>query len=205
MDSRDVFSLICISLSFVCTVPQAYRVLARNTVEGVSATSQLQGLAGSILWITYGIHSDTKLVVMANVMTIVGFGIVVGKMIAHHAVSFRKALLIEVGVLFISLVSLAISTTLLAVIAVVVGSTGIIPQVVRAARTSHLTGVSVATYLIIAVMSASWCAYGVMIEDAFVSAPNVIIVPSATYIAYRAIRSHRVHSSVIVADALPAR
>ena len=205
MDIRDVFSLVCISLSFVCTVPQAYRVVARNTIEGVSATTQLQGLAGSILWITYGLYSHTYLVVMANVMTIVGFGIVVGKMVAHRAVTFRKALLIEVGVLVVSLTSLALSPTLLAVIAVVIGSTGIIPQVARAARTSHLTGVSVATYLIIAVMSASWCAYGVMIEDVFVSAPNVVIVPSAMYITYRAIRSHRVYSRVMVADALPAR
>ncbi|MFM8812105.1 MAG: SemiSWEET family transporter [Actinomycetota bacterium] len=205
MDLRDVFSLVCISLSFICTVPQAYRVVAHNTVEGVSATSQMQGFAGSILWIAYGIHSETYLVVMANVMTILGFGIVIAKMVAHRAVTLQRAMLVELGVVVVSFAALSISPTLLALIAVAVGSTGIIPQVIRAARTSHLTGVSVATYTIIAVMSASWFAYGVMIDDVFVSAPNVIIVPGAVLIAYRAIRSHRAHSRTMVADALPAR
>ena len=205
MDLRDVFSLVCISLSFICTVPQAYRVVAHNTVEGVSATSQMQGFAGSILWIAYGIHSETYLVVMANVMTILGFGIVIAKMVAHRAVTLQRAILVELGVVVVSFAALSISPTLLALIAVAVGSTGVIPQVIRAARTSHLTGVSVATYTIIAVMSASWFAYGVMIDDVFVSAPNVIIVPAATFIAFRAIRSHRAHSRTMVADALPAR
>ena len=200
-----MFSLVCISLSFICTVPQAYRVVAHNTVEGVSATSQMQGFAGSILWIAYGIHSETYLVVMANVMTILGFGIVIAKMVAHRAVTLQRAILVELGVVVVSFAALSISPTLLALIAVAVGSTGIIPQVIRAARTSHLTGVSVATYTIIAVMSASWFAYGVMIDDVFVSAPNVIIVPAATFIAFRAIRSHRAHSRTMVADALPAR
>ena len=205
MDLRDVFSLVCISLSFICTVPQAYRVVAHNTVEGVSATSQMQGFAGSILWIAYGIHSETYLVVMANVMTILGFGIVIAKMVAHRAVTLQRAILVELGVVVVSFAALSISPTLLALIAVAVGSTGIIPQVIRAARTSHLTGVSVATYTIITVMSASWFAYGVMIDDVFVSAPNVIIVPAATFIAFRAIRSHRAYSRTMVAEALPAR
>jgi uncharacterized protein with PQ loop repeat len=205
VDLRDVFSLVCISLSFICTVPQAYRVVAHNTVEGVSATSQMQGFAGSILWIAYGIHSETYLVVMANVMTILGFGIVIAKMVAHRAVTLQRVAFVEVGVVVVSFLSLSLSPTLLALIAVAVGSTGIIPQVVRAARTSHLTGVSVATYAIIAVMSAAWFAYGVMIDDVFVSAPNVIIVPAATFIALRAIRSHRAYSRTMVAEALPAR
>jgi uncharacterized protein with PQ loop repeat len=205
VDLRDAFSLVCISLSFICTVPQAYRVVAHNTVEGVSATSQMQGFAGSILWIAYGIHSETYLVVMANVMTILGFGIVIAKMVAQRAVTLQRAILVELGVVVVSFAALSISATLLALIAVAVGSTGIIPQVVRAARTSHLTGVSVATYAIIAVMSAAWFAYGVMIDDVFVSAPNVIIVPAATFIAFRAIRSHRAYSRTMVAEALPAR
>jgi len=205
VDLRDVFSLVCISLSFICTVPQAYRVVAHNTVEGVSAPSQMQGFAGSILWMTYGFHAQTYLVVMANVMTIIGFGIVIAKMVAHRALTLQRVAFVEVGVVVVSFLSLSLSPTLLALIAVAVGSTGIIPQVVRAARTSHLTGVSVATYAIIAVMSAAWFAYGVMIDDVFVSAPNVIIVPAATFIAFRAIRSHRAYSRTMVAEALPAR
>jgi uncharacterized protein with PQ loop repeat len=130
---------------------------------------------------------------------------VIAKMVAHRAVTLQRAILVEFGVVIVSFAALAISPTLLAIIAVAVGSTGIIPQVIRAARTRHLTGVSVATYTIMAAMSASWFAYGVMIDDVFVSAPNVIIVPGSVFIAYRAICSHRDHSRTMVAEALPAR
>jgi uncharacterized protein with PQ loop repeat len=205
VDLRDLLSVICISLSFICTVPQAVRVVVRNTVEGVSPTTQLQGMAGSILWITYGLHARTYLVVLANTMTIVGVAVVIGKIVAHRKMSLRRVMSIECGVVLVSLASLALSPTLLALIAVAVGSTGIIPQVVSAARTSHLTGVSVATFVIIAVMSSSWFLYGLMIDDFFVAAPNMIIVPSASFIAYRAIRSHRLHPRVAVAETLPAR
>ena len=205
MDLRDLFSLICISLSFVCTVPQAFRVVVRNTVEGISPLTQLQGFAGSILWITYGLHAETHLVVMANVMTIIGFGVVIAKIVEHQLLNVRRVAFIEFGVLALSIISISLSPTLLAVIAVGVGSTGIIPQVLRAARTSDLTGVSVATYLIIAVMSSSWFAYGVMIHDLFVTAPNVIIVPCATFITFRAVWSHRRHSRTVVTETLPAR
>jgi uncharacterized protein with PQ loop repeat len=205
VDLRDLFSLICISLSFVCTIPQAFRVVVRNTVEGISPLTQLQGFAGSILWITYGLHAETHLVVMANVMTIIGFGVVIAKIVEHQLLTVRQVAFIEFGVLALSIISISLSPTLLAVIAVGVGSTGIIPQVLRAARTSNLTGVSVATYLIIAVMSSSWFAYGVMIQDFFVTAPNVIIVPCATFITFRAVRSHRRHSRTVVTETLPAR
>lgn len=138
-------------------------------------------------------------------MTLIGFGVVIAKIVGHGLIAFRHVALIEFGVLALSLSSLAISPTILALVAVGVGSTGIIPQVVRAARTSHLIGVSVATYLIIAVMSSSWFVYGLMIDDLFVSAPNVIIVPCSTFITYRAIRSHRRHSRTAVTETLPAR
>lgn len=96
----------------------------------------MQGLAGSILWITYGVQAGTHLVVLANVMTIVGFGIVIYKMVVHREVATRRVLLIGSAVLAVSLVSASISSTVLALVAVGVGSTGIIPQVGRAARTS---------------------------------------------------------------------
>ena len=205
MEFRDVFSAVCISLSLVCTLPQAYRVLVHNTVEGVSPPTQLQGFAGSILWIVYGLHSGTYLVVLANMMTIVGVGIVIVQMVRHKTIGSTRVATVEVGVLALSLLLLMLSPTMLAFVAVVVGSTGILPQVIRAARTQHLTGVSVATYAIIAVMSMSWFAYGIMIDDYFVAAPNFIIVPSAAFIAFRAVRSHQLHSKTSVASALPAR
>lgn len=205
MDFRTIFSLWCISLSFTFTIPQAYRVVRRNTVEGISVPSQLQNVSGSILWVVYGIASSTHLVVLANIMTICGFGTVVFMQIRLKAVSLTRALAVEFSVVVAALIALSISQDVLGAIAVAVGATGIVPQVIRAAKSSHLVGISVVTFIMVATMSASWGIYGVMINDPYVALPNVVIVPSALFIALRAIQSHRRYGSSTTAEATPAR
>ena len=205
MSFRDVFSLWCISLSFTFTIPQAYRVVRRNTVEGVSVFSQMQSLSGSILWVVYGIVAHTYLVVTANVMTIVGFGTVTIALARHRVVSWQRVLVILTAVIAIAVVAGAVSRDVLGPIAVVVGGTGIVPQAIRAARTTHLVGVSVATFAMVVVMSVSWGVYGLMIGDFFVAMPNVVIVPSALFIMLRALQSHNRYSKTTDATAVPAR
>lgn len=187
------------------TIPQAFRVVRRNTVEGISVSSQLQNLSGSILWVVYGVATETYLVVLANVMTICGFGVVVVKQIQLHAVTFRRAFAVEAGVIALAIFALVISRDILGLIAVVVGGTGIVPQVVRAARTSHLVGISAVTFAMVATMSVSWGIYGLMIDDLFVALPNVVIVPSSLFIMLRAIQSHRRYGNTTVATEVPAR
>jgi uncharacterized protein with PQ loop repeat len=202
---RDVFSLWCISLSFTFTIPQAYRVVRRNTVEGISVFAQMQSLGGSILWFVYGIVAETYLVVTANVMTIVGFGTVIIAQVHHRAVSWQRVVGVLAAATVIAVVSGAVSQELLGLIAVGVGSTGIIPQVIRAARTTHLVGVSVATFAMVVVMSLSWGIYGLMIGDLFIAMPNVTIVPGAIFITWRALQSHHRYGKTTDATAVPAR
>lgn len=205
MSFRNVFSLWCISLSFTFTIPQAYRVVRRNTVEGVSVFSQLQSLSGSILWVIYGVVSQTYLVVTANVMTIVGFGTVIISQVRHRAVSWQRVLVVLAAVIATAVVSGSLSRDALGLIAVAVGGTGIVPQAIRAARTTHLVGVSVATFAMVVVMSVSWGIYGLMIGDLFVATPNVVIVPSALFIMFRALQSHHRYGKTTDATAVPAR
>ena len=132
-------------------------------------------------------------------MTICGFGTVVLMQVRLKAVSAVRALGVEISVVFAALIALAISRDLLGVIAVVVGATGIVPQVIRAAKTSHLVGVSVVTFIMVVTMSASWGIYGLMIDDLYVALPNVVIVPSALFISIRAIQSHMRYGSSTIA------
>ena len=97
-------------------------------------------------------------------MNIWGFGAVVFMQVRLQDVSAVRALGVEISVVFAALIALAISRDLLGVIAVVVGATGIVPQVIRAAKTSHLVGVSVVTFIMVVKTSASWGIYGLMID-----------------------------------------
>jgi len=165
----------------------------------------MQSFSGSILWVVYGIVSHTYLVVTANVMTIVGFGTVIIAQVRHRAVSWQRVVGVLTGVVVVAVVSGAISRDVLGPIAVVVGGTGIVPQAIRAARTTHLVGVSVATFAMVVVMSVSWGIYGLIIDDLFVATPNVVIVPSALFIMFRALRSHHRYGKTTDAIAVPAR
>ena len=157
------------------------------------------------MWVVYGIVAQTYLVITANVMTIVGFGTVIIAQVRHRAVSWQRVLVVLAAVIAIAVVSGVVSRDALGFISVVVGGTGIVPQAIRAARTSHLVGVSVATFALVIAMSVSWSIYGLMIGDYFVVAPNVIIVPSALFIMLRALQSHHRYGNTTEATAVPAR
>ncbi len=138
-------------------------------------------------------------------MTIVGFGTVIIAQVRHRAVSWQRAIFVVIAVIVIAISAGAVSKDVLGPIAVVVGGTGIVPQAIRAARTTHLVGVSVATFAMVVVMSVSWGLYGLMIGDLFVATPNVIIVPSALFIMLRALQSHHRYGKTTDATAVPAR
>jgi uncharacterized protein with PQ loop repeat len=165
----------------------------------------MQSFSGSILWVVYGIVSQTYLVVTANVMTIVGFGTVIIAQVRHRAVSWQRAVFVVTCVIVIAITAGVVSRDILGLIAVIVGGTGIVPQAIRAARTTHLVGVSVATFAMVVVMSVSWGIYGLMIDDLFVATPNVVIVPSALFIMLRALQSHHRYGKTTDATAVPAR
>ena len=121
------------------------------------------------------------------------------------AVPAKAATPSTISVVLAALIALAISRDLLGAVAVAVGATGIVPQVIRAAKTSHLVGISVVTFIMVVTMSASWGIYGLMIDDLYVALPNVVIVPSALFISIRAIQSHKRYGSSTTAEATPAR
>jgi uncharacterized protein with PQ loop repeat len=138
-------------------------------------------------------------------MTIVGFGTVIIAQVRHRAVTWQRVVGVLTGVIVVAIVSGAVSRDVLGPIAVVVGGTGIVPQAIRAARTTHLVGVSVATFAMVVIMSVSWGIYGLMIGDLFVATPNVVIVPSALFIMLRSLQSHHRYGKTTVATAVPAR
>ena len=144
-------------------------------------------------------------VAAANVVTLIGIGVVVYKQVDMNVITMRFAIGVELAVCVLAFATWSISESVLGVVTVFIGSTGIIPQAIRAARTSHLVGVSVMTFLIITTMTVSWGTYGLLIGDAYVAAPNIIIGPCALFIAIRAIQSHRRYGSSTTAEATPAR
>ena len=140
-----------------------------------------------------------------SAVPICGFGTVVLMQVRLGAISLTRVLTVELSVLAAAFLALAISRDVLGVLAVLVGATGIVPQVIRAAKTNHLVGISVVTFVLVIVMSASWGIYGIIINDLYVALPNAVITPSALFISIRAVQSHRRYGNSTTAEAVPAR
>ncbi len=192
-----MFSAWCIALSFTFTIPQAWRVVRRNTVEGISVLSQVQGFSGASMWVVYGIVSSKTLVSTGNGMVTIGIGVVLVQMVRLKVLPLKLFVGIVAGVYGFSLIMQGVSLNVLAGIAGVIGSVGIIPQVWKAATQSHLKGVSASGNALLALTTISWGIYSLMIDDPMLAASNFVLVLPALFISFRAIQSHRKYGSEV--------
>ena len=143
------------------------------------------------MWVVYGIVESKPLVSTGNGMVVIGIGVVLVQMVRLKALPLRHLIALVVGVYGFALVMQGVSLSVLGAVAGVVGSSGIIPQVWKAARQSHLKGVSASGNALLALTTVSWGLYALMINDALLAASNFVIVLPASFIAFRAVQSHR--------------
>jgi len=201
VDFLDVFSAWCIALSCTFTVPQAWRVVRYNTVEGVAVLSQMQGFIAGGMWVVYGIAAAKPVISLGNGVVTVGIGVVLVQMVRLNVLTKTQLMGILLGIYSFAIVLQVFSLNALGAIAGVIGSSGIIPQVWKAARQSHLKGVSASGNALLALTTISWGLYSLMIDDPLLAASNFVIVLPASFIAFRAVQSHRKYGSEIASVA----
>lgn len=170
--------------------PQVIRVYAKQSVEGVSATSQLIGLSGTLMWLTYGIGIDSRLMILSNTNIEVAIIALIVMLVRKGELDLWKPIMVFLPSLAFCAIFVSLSPTVIGLAGVIIGTPAIIPQVWRAVRSENLYGVSVTSYLLLATMGSGWFVYGLSIDDPVVSYPNLILIPSAAYIAWRAYGSH---------------
>lgn len=205
MTFRNLLAVWCVSLSVTFMWPQVIRVIRKKTVEGISVIATIHGLSGALLWSIYGITAAVPSVILANVVTCLAVGFIIGTQVRYEVVSLRLVLGSQLTIIFIGIVAALISESLIGFVAIAIGGTAIIPQTIRSARTSHQVGLSALAFAILTVMATSWAIYGVVLEDAFIVAPNLLVVPCALFIGIRAVTSHRRYGNTIETVAVPAR
>ena len=131
-------------------------------------------------------------------MVTIGIGVVLVQMVRLKVLPLKLFVGIVAGVYGFALIMQGVSLNVLAGIAGVIGSVGIIPQVWKAARQSHLKGVSASGNALLALTTISWGMYSLMIDDPMLAASNFVLVIPALFISLRAIQSHRKYGSEVV-------
>ena len=191
MTFSGVVGTIASMLGVAFIWPQVVRVYSKQSVQGVSGTSHLIGLTGTLMWLTYGITTDRVPMIVSNLNIEIAIIALMVMLVRKKALPLWQPVLAFAASAVFCIVFAFVSSTVIGVTGVIIGTPAIIPQVWRAFRTKHLFGVSVSTNVLLTSMGIGWFLYGLAIDDPVVSYPNLVLIPSASFIAWRAWSSHR--------------
>lgn len=187
MTAAEVLGAVGVLLNQVFIWPQVRRAFA--TVEGVAALTVLSGLLARALWTVYGSVLDDAALVLGNVTVATGFLLLLLLLLRRA----RQPLALLAGAAAVAGIVLAATLAgeaVLGWVAVVTAAVVNLPQMVRAlSDRDRLAGVSVATYVLIAAASACWLTYGVLVHQPLISAPHLLLLPTALVTAWVAVRS----------------
>jgi uncharacterized protein with PQ loop repeat len=181
--------------------PQVVRVFVKNSTEGISPPSFLQGCSGSLMWTIYGLNKPEGQVALSNGLLVIALSLILFVCVKHKKIRWSIPVFTLIAVFIAGTVIANYSITLMGWCTVAIGAPAIIPQVVRVYRTEHLYGVSAAMYGLLSFCCLTWLIYGAMIDDWFVSLPNIIGTFGAFYIWVRAVKSHKKYQAPAEAPA----
>ncbi|MFZ9707322.1 MAG: PQ-loop domain-containing transporter [Ilumatobacteraceae bacterium] len=208
MTLEAVSGTIATMLGIAFIWPQVIRVYSKKSVEGIAPLGTIISIAGTIMWLVYGVATESVPMIFSNTNIEIAFLFLAAYLVRKNALPLWAPFVAFVGTLIFSIVVVRYSVTALGLAGVFIGTPAIFPQFWRAVRTPRLFGVSVVSFTLLATMGTGWFVYGLTIGDPVVSYPNLILVPCSSYIAWKAWRSHH-HSmsqrNVTVVEAEPAR
>jgi len=178
--------------------PQVIRVYAKQSVEGVSGLSHLIGLSGTLMWFTYAISTQSLPMLISNANIEIAIIALMVMLVRKQALPLWMPITVFSLTAAYCIVMSAVAPSVVGITSVLIGTPAILPQVWRAIRTEYLLGVSPSSYLLLASMSLGWFTHGILIDDAIVSHPNLLLAPSALFIAWKAWSSQRRAAQVSV-------
>ena len=189
MTLANISGAVAALLAVVFIWPQVVRVYARRSVEGVSGLSHLIGLSGTLMWLTYGVSIGSVPMVISNANIELAIIALMVMLVRKHALQWWLPIVVFSSTALFCAIFYVVSPAVVGVAGVLVGTPAIVPQAWRAARSQRLFGVSTMSYVLLSLMGLGWFTHGYAIGDPVVSYPNLILIPCAMIIAWKAWRS----------------
>jgi uncharacterized protein with PQ loop repeat len=174
--------------------PQARRIARTRRVDGVSVTWIGVSLAINAWWLAYGLVAGVWALVPVSTISLLLYGVMAWFFVRSVGRAAIPGLALGMfGLGMVPLPFLLVGGWELAGVAVGL-SYGIqlLPAVVASLRTSVLSGVSSTTWIIAAIESALWLAYGLGVGDVALTLAGFVGVVMASVILVRlAVTGHR--------------
>jgi uncharacterized protein with PQ loop repeat len=174
--------------------PQARRIARTRRVDGVSAAWIGVSLAINAWWLTYGLVADVWALLPVSIISLLLYGVMAWFFVLAAGRAAIPGLALGVfGLGMVPLPFLLIGGWELAGVAVGLSyGVQLLPAVVASLRTSVLSGVSSTTWIIAAVESMLWLAYGLGVGDIALTLAGLVGVVMASVILVRlAVTGHR--------------
>jgi uncharacterized protein with PQ loop repeat len=154
--------VVIVVSGLITTVPQVLR--ARHDVEGLALPTWTGFIAVSTAWMAYGVAVGDPLQLVVNVPIIILDLVIIKAAWPSATPRVRRGSVgFAIGVLIVSVsAALGLGSTAAGLVAICVTMAQMAPQVVAVVRTANPTGVSVATWLLLAGNQAVWVAYGAL-------------------------------------------
>lgn len=185
---------LLVSLSFIW--PQVWRVFNEDSTHGLSTLGNLYSLIGSILWMTYGVFKHRPPIYISNFSFLVAGSLICWQLARHKKMARSHILAVYIIGILIAFAAHSVSVATVGWVAIVVSTSGILPQTIHVINTHSLHGISVVSYRITLTSSISWLIFGLTVHDPIVALPNLIIGPCVAYILIKAQRWHSAARSV---------
>lgn len=171
-----------VGLNQIFIWPQVRRAL--TGVEGVATLTVLGGLFARASWTLYGIRLGDPILIVGNALVAGGFLLLFAALVHYSA---RRGFLVAQAVVVVAATAAAATagTTVIGWTAVSAASAVYLPQMLRTMKEPRrASGVSVSTYLLSAAASACWFSYGFLVHQPLISAPHILLLPSALVTAW---------------------
>jgi len=143
------------------------------------------------MWTIYGINKPETQVALSNGMLVVALLLILYVCVKHKKIAWHVLVFWLLTVSLVGTVIARFSITLMGLCTMVLAGSSMIPQIVRVYKTDHVYGVSASMYGLLSFCCLTWFIYGAMIEDWFVSLPNIVGIIGGFYICVRAVKSHK--------------
>lgn len=178
----------CTITSLVFIWPQVWRMVRHDTSHGISPFSVAHGLVGSAMWFTYGISMSREAIWFSNGSFIVAQLIIISVLYRHGSMPVGLMVKFAAALSALLLIAVPVSPSVVGWMATTVSVTSLMPQVLHVVKAENLHGISVVSWLMTILSSASWMIYGWMLGDIIMSVINYFTIPMMIFIMMKAIR-----------------
>jgi uncharacterized protein with PQ loop repeat len=177
---------VCLSVAFIW--PQVWRSVRHDTTHGLSPFALIHGLAGSMLWLAYGIMKHDTAVWFSNTSFMTAQSIIIFMVYRHGRIP-RLIIIRSVAALLLSAYGLSfLSAPAVGIMAIIISGSSCVPQLIYVFKNENLHGISLVSYGTTIAACTSWAIYGVVVSDIMVSLQNFFTIPVLSFIMLKAWR-----------------